>query len=70
MSNILTYLTILVPAIVTLIGICIDHWFEEMTRYLSDRQKNDLKRKWSTLERLTSASERIRRIALDMYNHF
>ncbi len=48
----------------------IDHWFEEMTRYLSDRQKNDLKRKWSALERLTSASERIRRISLDIYNHF
>ena len=48
----------------------IDHWFEEMTRYLSDRQKNDLKRKWSTLERLTSASERIRWISLDIYNHF
>lgn len=48
----------------------IDLWFEQITRFLSDRQKNDLKRKWSALERLTSASERIRRISLDIYNHF
>ncbi len=48
----------------------IDIWFEQTTSNLTDEQKNDLKRKWSSLERLTSASERIRRISLDIYNHF
>lgn len=48
----------------------IDRWFEDMTQLLSDKQKDDLKRKWSTLERLSSTSERIRIISLDIYNHF
>ena len=48
----------------------IDLWFEQTTRRLSDKQKVDLKRKWSNLKHVTSTENRIRRIALDINNHF
>ncbi|MFK4784565.1 type I restriction endonuclease subunit R [Fusobacterium sp. MFO224] len=48
----------------------IDLWFDRKTRDLTDSQKIDLKKKWSSLKRLTSTDARIRRIALDIEDHF
>lgn len=48
----------------------IDLWFEQTTRRLTPAQKEDLARKWSSIRRLTSTDARIKRIALDIYNHF
>lgn len=48
----------------------IDLWFEETTKRLNEKQKVDLKRKWSTLKRITSTDARIKRIALDINHHF
>lgn len=48
----------------------IDLWFEQTTKRLTESQKEDLARKWSTLRRLTSTDARIKRIALDINNHF
>ena len=48
----------------------IDLWFEETTKRLSEKQKVDLKRKWSTLKRITSTEARIKRIALDINRHY
>ena len=48
----------------------IDLWFEQTTKRLTDSQKRDLKRKWSCMKRLSSTQARIRRIALDINNHF
>ena len=48
----------------------IDLWFEQTTKRLNDSQKLDLKQKWSSIRRLTSTDARIKRIALDINNHF
>ncbi|MDR1230344.1 MAG: HsdR family type I site-specific deoxyribonuclease [Spirochaetaceae bacterium] len=48
----------------------IDLWFNQITRRLSEKQVDDLKSRWSQLRRLTSTNTRIRRIALDINNHF
>ncbi|MBR0318337.1 MAG: type I restriction endonuclease subunit R [Spirochaetia bacterium] len=48
----------------------IDLWFEQMTNKLTELQKQDLKQKWSNIRRLTSTDARIKRIALDINNHF
>ena len=48
----------------------IDLWFEQITRRLTDKQTEDLKKRWSQLRRLASTDARIRRIALDINNHF
>lgn len=48
----------------------IDLWFEQVTKRLSDAQRAELKNKWSTMKRLASADARIRRIALDINQHF
>ena len=48
----------------------IDLWFDQVTKSLNDAQKTDLKKKWSTIKRLNSTDARIRRIALDIYQHF
>ncbi len=48
----------------------IDLWFQQTTKRLTEAQRNDLARKWSSLRRLTSTSARIKRIALDINNHF
>lgn len=48
----------------------IDLWFEQTTKKLSDHQKQDLKAKWSSIKRLASTDARIKRIALDINNHF
>ena len=48
----------------------IDLWFEQTTKKLSDAEKQDLKAKWSSIKRLASTDARIKRIALDINNHF
>ena len=48
----------------------IDLWFDEITKRLNDAQKEDLKRKWSSIKRLTSTEARVKRIALDVARHF
>lgn len=48
----------------------IDMWFRQTTKRLTDPQKEDLRRKWSSIRRLASTDARIKRIALDINNHF
>lgn len=48
----------------------IDLWFEQTTKRLNDKQKIDLKKKWSSMKHLASTEARIKRIALDINNHF
>ena len=48
----------------------IDLWFKQTTKRLTDAQREDLSRKWSSIRRLTSTDARIRRIALDINEHF
>ena len=48
----------------------IDLWFEETTKRLTDAQKQELAKKWSSIRRLTSTDDRIKRIALDISKHF
>lgn len=48
----------------------IDMWFRQTTKRLTDPQKEDLRQKWSRIRRLTSTDARIKRIALDINNHF
>lgn len=48
----------------------IDLWFEQTTKRLTESQKQDLAKKWSSIRRLSSTDARIKRIALDINNHF
>lgn len=48
----------------------IDLWFKQTTKRLTETQREDLSRKWSSIRRLTSTDARIRRIALDINEHF
>ncbi|MCD7822452.1 MAG: type I restriction endonuclease subunit R [Oscillospiraceae bacterium] len=48
----------------------IDLWFRQITKRLTEPQKEDLRRKWSSISRLTSTDARIKRIALDINEHF
>lgn len=48
----------------------IDLWFDQVTKRLSDAQKADLRDKWSSIKRLASTDARIKRIALDVNQHF
>ena len=48
----------------------IDLWFHQTTKRLTAAQRNDLSRKWSSIRRLTSTDARIKRIALDINEHF
>ena len=48
----------------------IDLWFKQTTKRLTDTQKEDLRKKWSSIRRLTSTDARIKRIALDISEHF
>lgn len=48
----------------------IDLWFKQTTRRLTEAQREDLRRKWSSICRLTSTDARIKRIALDISEHF
>ena len=48
----------------------IDLWFQQTTKRLTEAQRDDLSRKWSSIRRLTSTDARIKRIALDINVHF
>lgn len=48
----------------------IDLWFGQVTKRLNNAQKADLRNKWSSIKRLTSTDARIKRIALDVNQHF
>ncbi len=48
----------------------IDLWFTEMTKRLNEKQRVDLMRKWSSIQRLTSTEARIKRVALDINKHY
>lgn len=48
----------------------IDLWFKQTTKRLTEAQREDLSSKWSSIRRLTSTDARIRRIALDINEHF
>lgn len=48
----------------------IDLWFNQVTKRLTDAQTAELKAKWSSIRRLASTNERIKRIALDIDLHF
>lgn len=48
----------------------IDLWFKQTTKRLTEAQRDDLSRKWSSIRRLTSTDARIKRIALDINEHF
>lgn len=48
----------------------IDLWFQQTTKRLTEAQRDDLSRKWSNIRRLTSTDARIKRIALDINEHF
>jgi len=50
--------------------ISIDQWFERITKRLTPMQKDDLSRRWSSLNKLASSEPRIARIALDIDEHF
>ncbi len=48
----------------------IDLWFEKTCTKLNDKQKEDLKRKWSSIQKLNSSIDRIGRIMLDIEEHY
>lgn len=48
----------------------IDLWFEQVTKKLNDAQKAALRDQWSSIKKLASTDERIKRIALDINLHF
>ncbi len=48
----------------------IDAWFERITEKLSDAQKADLKRKFSTPSQINKAEQTIKAIAWDISEHF
>ena len=48
----------------------IDNWFEIVTKHLTDKQKNDLKRKFSSTDHLNEADQKIYIIACDISEHF
>lgn len=48
----------------------IDLWFKQTTKRLTEAQREDLRKKWSSIRRLTSTDARIKRIALDISGHF
>jgi type I restriction enzyme R subunit len=48
----------------------IDNWFEKITLGLTDDQKADLKRKFSTERQLNKATQKIRMIAWDLSLHY
>ena len=48
----------------------IDRWFERVTRGLSDEQKVDLKRKFSSNEIVNRAEQRVYEVAFDIAHHY
>jgi type I restriction enzyme R subunit len=48
----------------------IDQWFERVTKNLTDPQKEDLKRKFSTRDQINQTDQRLMLIAYDINDHF
>ena len=48
----------------------LDAWFERITDRLSDEQKSDLKKKFSSSEQLNKAKQKVMQIAWDVSEHF
>lgn len=48
----------------------IDLWFQKTCKRLTLKQRDELSRKWSSLQKLNSTNARIERIALDIEEHF
>ncbi len=48
----------------------IDNKLEMITRHLNDKQKEEVKQKWSRFERIASSLQRIEYIAFDINEHF
>ena len=48
----------------------VDRWFEQKTRGLNDFQKALLRRRWATMQELTSSAERKQRIIADIIEDF
>lgn len=48
----------------------IDNWFEIITRNLTDKQRGDLKRKFSSADHLNEADQKVYRIAYDVSEHY
>ena len=48
----------------------LDDWFERLTARLSDEQKSDLKKKFSSSDQLNKAEQKVMRIAWDVSEHF
>ena len=48
----------------------LDDWFERITARLSDEQKSDLKKKFSSSDQLNKAEQKVMRIAWDVSEHF
>ena len=48
----------------------IDHRLEIITRNLNDKQKEEVKKKWSQFEKIASSDQRIKLIAFDINQHF
>ena len=48
----------------------IDNQLDIITRNLTDKQKDEVKRKWSNFERIASSEQRLRLIAFDINEHF
>lgn len=48
----------------------IDNQLEIIIRNLNDRQKEEVKKKWSQFERIASSDQRLRLIAFDINEHF
>ncbi|MEX2382835.1 MAG: HsdR family type I site-specific deoxyribonuclease [Opitutales bacterium] len=48
----------------------LDSWFEKVTAPLSDAQKADLKRKFSSVRQLNTATQKIRMVAYDVSLHY
>ena len=48
----------------------LDDWFERLTVPLSDEQKSDLKKKFSSSDQLNRAEQKVMRIAWDVSEHF
>ncbi|MGL4514413.1 MAG: type I restriction endonuclease subunit R [Lacipirellulaceae bacterium] len=48
----------------------IDRWFEVITTNLTDQQRADLKKKFTTTDQLNKAQQKVREIALDISLHY
>jgi type I restriction enzyme, R subunit len=48
----------------------IDEWFEERTRGLTDVARNQLKRRWGTMQGLLSSQSRLEKIVFDILDDF